>query len=119
MKKYILICLSIVAATGVSFAQVKLEPIVVKTFKPLVVLNSGDKTVKFESTAQEYYYTRVRFSLNDIDPNQIKSIEVLKDRAAIEQYGVEAINGVIVLNLKDFDFLPDKTKKLFEKEEKK
>jgi hypothetical protein len=77
MKKYILICLSIVAATGVSFAQVKLEPIVVKSLEPLVVLNSGDKTVKFESTAQEYYYSGVSVSLNEIDPNHVISSVVV------------------------------------------
>ncbi|GGW24773.1 SusC/RagA family TonB-linked outer membrane protein [Arenibacter certesii] len=36
-------------------------------------------------------------SLNDIDPNQVKSISVLKDAAAASMYGSRGANGVIII----------------------
>ena len=36
-----------------------------------------------------------------IDPNTIKSISVLKDKAATALYGEKGINGVILITLKD------------------
>src|SRR5690625_4853313 len=36
-------------------------------------------------------------SLTDIDPNQIKSINVLKDAAAASMYGSRGANGVIII----------------------
>lgn len=40
-------------------------------------------------------------SLNDINPNEIKTVTVLKDAAAAAIYGVKASNGVIVVERKD------------------
>ncbi|WP_297336546.1 periplasmic heavy metal sensor [Algoriphagus sp.] len=37
----------------------------------------------------------------DIDPNDIESISVLKDKSATEVYGEKAKNGVIIITLKD------------------
>ncbi|WP_285008032.1 SusC/RagA family TonB-linked outer membrane protein [Pedobacter faecalis] len=42
-------------------------------------------------------------SLNIIDPNEIKSVTVLKDAAAATIYGVRASNGVIVIERKQAD----------------
>ncbi len=39
-------------------------------------------------------------SMNDIDPNQIKSVEVLKGDAAVKKYGEKAKNGVILITTK-------------------
>jgi TonB-dependent SusC/RagA subfamily outer membrane receptor len=39
-------------------------------------------------------------SMNDIDPNHIKSVEVLKGDAAVEKYGEKAKNGVILITTK-------------------
>lgn len=39
-------------------------------------------------------------SLNDIDPNNIKSISVLKDAASASIYGTRAANGVILIETK-------------------
>lgn len=36
-------------------------------------------------------------SMNDIDPNQVKSISVLKDAAAASMYGSRGANGVIII----------------------
>ena len=39
-------------------------------------------------------------NISEIDPSTIKSMEVLKDQAAIEKYGEEAKNGVILITSK-------------------
>jgi len=39
-------------------------------------------------------------SLEDIEPADIESIEVLKDAAAIEKYGEKGRNGVIIVKRK-------------------
>lgn len=39
-------------------------------------------------------------TLNDIDPNQIESIHILKDAAAASMYGSRGANGVIVIETK-------------------
>ncbi len=41
-----------------------------------------------------------QFDLNSINPKDIESVNVLKDRAAIETYGDKGKNGVIVITLK-------------------
>jgi len=37
-------------------------------------------------------------NINKVDPNTIESISILKDAKAVEQYGSEAANGVILIN---------------------
>ncbi|MBL3655884.1 SusC/RagA family TonB-linked outer membrane protein [Fulvivirga sediminis] len=39
----------------------------------------------------------VQYDINDIDPNDIESVSVLKDAAASSIYGVRAANGVILI----------------------
>lgn len=40
-------------------------------------------------------------NLNEIDPQNIESIKVLKDKLAIESFGEKGKNGVIIVKLKD------------------
>jgi TonB-dependent SusC/RagA subfamily outer membrane receptor len=56
--------------------------------------------------------------LNDINPNQIDSVEVLKDQTAITMYGKEGENGVIIIKTKKNGILNSKNKGiLIEKED--
>lgn len=54
--------------------------------KPLMIIDG--KEVEDETT------------MNDIDPNHIKSVEVLKGDAAVKKYGEKAKNGVILITTK-------------------
>ncbi|MCL2651298.1 MAG: TonB-dependent receptor plug domain-containing protein [Candidatus Azobacteroides sp.] len=42
-------------------------------------------------------------SINDINPNRIESIDVLKDKSAIEVYGDKGKNGVVIITTKRTD----------------
>ncbi|PST82708.1 hypothetical protein C7T94_08615 [Pedobacter yulinensis] len=42
----------------------------------------------------------VPFNINDVDPNTVESINVLKDAAAASVYGARAANGVILITTK-------------------
>ncbi|MCB0382485.1 MAG: TonB-dependent receptor plug domain-containing protein, partial [Psychroserpens sp.] len=56
--------------------------------------------------------------MNSIDPNQIESIEVLKDKSAVSLYGKEGEHGVIIINSKKNGILNHKNKGiLIEKED--
>ncbi|EOZ93476.1 hypothetical protein A33Q_3735 [Indibacter alkaliphilus LW1] len=47
------------------------------------------------------------FSVSDIDPNSIESMQVLKGTTAVDEYGDEGKNGVIIMTLKkgtDYNF---------------
>ncbi|MCR9081418.1 MAG: TonB-dependent receptor plug domain-containing protein [Cyclobacteriaceae bacterium] len=57
--------------------------------KPLFVIKTDDGT--FEKSSME---------LRDIDPNEIESINVLKDKGATSLYGEKGKNGVIIITLK-------------------
>ena len=110
----------LVATITFSYAQeaepkpvVNIKPKIDKSLQPIFILKAGDKTVKLENKSDGVS------TLDDINPNQINTLTVLKDRDAISQYGEEAKNGVIVIVMKDFDSLPDRTKKLFEITDKK
>ncbi|MGQ1909966.1 M56 family metallopeptidase [Marinifilum sp. RC60d5] len=68
---------------SIDFSQKKIRKSTTKM--PLCVIN-GEK--------QSYVY------LKSIDPNTISEITVLKDKSAIDIYGKEAANGVIIVTLK-------------------
>lgn len=68
----------VVTKKGVESGKVKKEPI-------LVLIDGVEKP---------------EMPLNEIDPNSIASISILKDKSAIEQYGVKAKNGVILVTTK-------------------
>ncbi|MCW3805325.1 SusC/RagA family TonB-linked outer membrane protein [Plebeiibacterium marinum] len=44
--------------------------------------------------------TKMGGSMNDINPNDIKSIEILKDASAVAIYGMNGANGVILITTK-------------------
>lgn len=69
----------VVTKKGVESGKVKKEPI--------LVLIDGIE--------------RPDLPLHEIDPNSIASISVLKDKNAMEQYGVKAKNGVILVTTKE------------------
>ena len=43
----------------------------------------------------------VDFNYNNVDPNKIKSIQIIKDKKATKKYGKDAKDGVIMIYLKD------------------
>ncbi|MDN3205277.1 Spy/CpxP family protein refolding chaperone [Algoriphagus sediminis] len=58
--------------------------------KPLFVVNLGEETVKGNSISDF-----------DINPDDIQSISVLKDKSATSLYGDEGKDGVVIITLKD------------------
>lgn len=56
--------------------------------KPIIILN--------EKVQNE------NFNLNSISTDDIKSINVYKDKAAIDKFGNKGVNGVIEIYLKDY-----------------
>jgi beta-lactamase regulating signal transducer with metallopeptidase domain len=94
------------ARNGVAeFKSLKLAPIVVEGKKidlsfpkvdlslppsPLIVV---DEVVRVKGQPKE--------SLNDINPNDIKEINILKDKSAIDKYGEQGKDGVIEIKTKE------------------
>ena len=108
----IFLVISSMHLTGAQEQEIKLST-GNKTPSVLFIIKSSEKTVEIDNRLGN------KLDLDDIDPNQISTISVLKDNDAIEQHGEKARDGVIVIHLRDYASLPDKTKKLFEKVEKK
>lgn len=114
MKKITLSFLSIslmISVFGQDFNKpetVGHKPKMDNAVKPLFVLQADDKTVTLEEKLQSSV-------LEAIDPNQIETIEVLKDSNAISKYGEAARNGVILIRFRDYKSLHFRTKELFEK----
>ncbi len=74
------------------------------------VTGSSAHTIKVagsKDSEQPVYYLDTKsgykklISLETTDPNEIESIHVLKDKSAIEKFGDEGKNGVIIIKLKD------------------
>jgi hypothetical protein len=57
--------------------------------RPLIVLEDGADNYIMESTA-----------IKEIDPDWIDAVEVLKDAKAIERFGEEGKDGVVIITLK-------------------
>ena len=47
-----------------------------------------------------YIVDGVQRSINDIDPNDVESVSLLKDGAAVAVYGLEAAGGVMIVTTK-------------------
>jgi len=56
--------------------------------KPIIILNKKVQNKKFD--------------INSISTDDIKSVNVYKDKAAIERFGNKGVNGVIEIYLKDY-----------------
>ena len=71
---------------------------------PLVVVDgvqiSGLQNVEFENVVGEGTGIRSTTGLENINPNDIESIQVLKDASAAAIYGSRAANGVILITTK-------------------
>lgn len=50
------------------------------------------------------------FQVNSISPENIESIKILKNESAVEQYGLKASNGAIIIDLKDGTISEEKKK---------
>lgn len=80
--------------------------VVTDTTKKVIVINVGDKSaVSSDSTVNALIVVdgEVKergFNLSQIKPQNIESISVLKDKAAIERYGDAGKKGVIEIKLK-------------------
>lgn len=63
--------------------------------------DAGSLSIRGTSTLQNseplVIVDGIEQSMNDIDPNQIKSISVLKDAASASMYGSRGANGVIII----------------------
>lgn len=62
--------------------------------KPLYVLDGVKLATQTKENADE-------LSIEDIDPSDIESVNVLKGELATQKYGDEGKNGVIIITTKD------------------
>lgn len=71
---------------------------------PLFVIDglpiTDNSSIEFPSGAQDFRGGFSRSPLNNINPNDIESVEVLKDASATAIYGSAAANGVILITTK-------------------
>jgi len=68
--------------------------------------NTGDSSLQLKITGPEPLYivdgvVTAKNLINNIDPNKISSIDILKGDAAIKQYGDSAKNGVVRITTKN------------------
>ena len=85
---------------GQSSITLKSEPIVIVDgvrYKSDNVISTSDGDVGFDSRGGN---AQLRSPLNDLNPNDIETIEVVKGPSAATLYGPEASNGVIVVTTK-------------------
>ncbi len=68
--------------------------------QPHFVLKANDETLEIPSSTDE------KLNLSFIDPNSIESVHVFKDKEAIEKYGANGKNGVVIISFKAFDRMP-------------
>lgn len=83
------------------------EGVTVTGYGTKVVLR-GDKTFGKEPLFILDGKTIENGSLNEVDPNKIQTIKILKDASAIALYGPEANNGVIIITTKEKASQPTK-----------
>ena len=67
---------------------------------PLVVIDGFPVIYDAVEPGTGKYYNGGRGALNDINPNDVASIQVLKDAAATSIYGARGSNGVILITTK-------------------
>ena len=114
MKKLntVLLTIVLIGVTQVCFSQEAVQSSS-KKIKALFVLKAENKSVQIDNRLGN------RIEMDSLFSNDnISSMEVLKDISAVEKYGEAGKEGVIILYLKDYASLPNKTKKLFDLSEK-
>lgn len=84
------------AVTGLSSVQVSGEP----GSDAAAIYIRGKGTFNADGQAPLLQVDGVERSFNDLDPNEIESITVLKDASATAVYGVRGANGVILVTTK-------------------
>jgi TonB-linked SusC/RagA family outer membrane protein len=67
---------------------------------PLLSENNSGLSTSFDLQGQNVGSGQTLSSISDINPNDIESIEVLKDASAAAIYGARAANGVILITTK-------------------
>lgn len=101
MKTTLSILLSLLACTaamaqsstinnGTNVVQVRTNP---NTPKPLCVIFSAQQELSRTNMADTAL-------MKTVNPNDIESINVLKDKTATQKYGSEGINGVVEIYMK-------------------
>lgn len=108
--KYMIFTFTLLLNYSLLFAQT--EPLegkgnAIELNKEIEEKKKGERLISQNSISESqlplYIVERVAVDknvLDNIDPNTIKSIEVLKGIAATSLYGIKASNGVIVVTLK-------------------
>ena len=84
------------AVTGLSSVQISGEP----GSDAASIYIRGKGTFNSDGQAPLLQVDGVERSFNDLDPNEIESITVLKDASATAVYGVRGANGVILVTTK-------------------
>jgi hypothetical protein len=104
MKAIHLLFVTLIIATPLTTVAQKSErnynAIKILSSQPHFVFKANDQTLEIPSTNEE------RVDLSILDPNSIASIHVLKNQEAIEQYGTNGKNGVIIISFKEFVKMP-------------
>lgn len=76
-----------------------------KKAKDGAIIITTKKQLKFGDKTPLIYINGVKSEkdINDINPDEIKSIDILKDASAIAEYGSDAKNGVILITTKYYE----------------
>lgn len=88
---------------GVNSFQGSTEPLYVIDGVP--VSDSNDDTINFDSEAPNY-----NNALSSLNPNDIASVEILKDASATAIYGSRGANGVVLITTKSGEGVGEKDK---------
>lgn len=102
--------------------QIKLicSPTISSTNSPLLIITTDNKRFQIPEYGNWKDSTAIANTIGFLDPNWIKSINVLKDKDATEQFGTLGKNGVILIDLKKGSLkkFPSKIRKKFKDFEK-
>ncbi len=79
-------------------------PAVCRVLSPCRIPDSRSGPSQHDHSRREVGYSYivdgVQRSINDIDPNDVESVSLLKDGAAVAVYGLEAAGGVMIVTTK-------------------
>ncbi len=98
---------------GQSTITGNLQPLIVVDGVPINSSNIGSGTLGTPTTSSSNFGNNVdgvaqQSRINDLNPDDIESIEILKGAAASAIYGTRAANGVVVITTKRAKYNPDK-----------